>query len=88
MTTYAFTPSSTVAFNFQPTLDGSTYNCAIQWNLFGQRWYVLCSDLAGNPVFCLPLVSSTLTYPISLTAGYFASTMVYNSLTQTITVTP
>lgn len=88
MTTYVFQPSTTTVFSFQPTLDGSTYNCVIQWNLFGQRWYVICTTLSGTSVFCLPLINSEPSSPISITEGYFSSTMVYNSATQTIVVSP
>lgn len=88
MTTYTFTPSSTSLFSFQPTLDGKAYNIVVSWNLFGQRYYLNCYDLSGNLVFCLPLIGSPVTYPISITAGYFASTLVYYPGNQTFVVTP
>lgn len=88
MTTYAFSPSPTAPFQFQPTLDGATYNCVVTWNIFGNRYYVNCYNLSGTLVFCLPLISSPTDHPISITKGYFASTMVYYSGTQTIEVLP
>jgi hypothetical protein len=88
MTTFAFTPSQTAAFTFQPVLDGSTYNVVVTWNIFGQRYYVNCYDLSGNLIFALPLISSPVGTPISITKGYFNSTMVYYGSTQTIEVLP
>ena len=88
MTTYAFAPSPTVPFQFQPTLDGTTYNCVITWNIFGNRYYVTCYTQSGAVVFTLPLISSTVSYPVSITKGYFASTLVYYGATQTIEVLP
>lgn len=88
MTTYAFTPSTTANFTFQPTLDSAAYNIVVNWNLFGQRFYVNCYNLAGMLIFCLPLISSPPTYPISITKGYFTSTLVYYGSTQTFEVLP
>jgi hypothetical protein len=58
MTTYQFVPSTSSAFNFQPTLDGQQYNVIVAWNLFGQRYYVNCYTLVGGLVFSLPLIGS------------------------------
>lgn len=88
MTTFAFVPSSTSPFSFQPTFDGATYNVTVTWNIFGLRYYLNCSDMSGNPIFTLPLIGSPITDDISITAGYFDSTLVYNSDTQIFTVTP
>lgn len=43
---------------FQVTLDGASYNLSMPYNLYGQRYYVNCSDLQGNLIFSLPLVGS------------------------------
>ena len=88
MTTYSFQPTSSQNFTFQPTLDGNTYNCTITWNWFGLRYYITCADLSGNIIFTLPLIGSPQSYPISITAGYFDSTLVYFDQTQQIVVTP
>lgn len=58
MTTYQFVPSTSSAFNFQPTLDGLQYNVIVAWNIFGQRYYVNCYTLVGGLVFSLPLIGS------------------------------
>lgn len=57
-TLVAFTPSTTAAFTFQPTLNGTQYNATITYNIFGQRYYLNLTDLAGNLVLCTALVSS------------------------------
>lgn len=59
MTTYYnFTPSAVQPFQFQPTLDGNTYNVTVTWNVYGQRWYVNVFTLNGDLVFSLPLIGS------------------------------
>ena len=59
MTTYTdFQPSTQQVFSFSPTLDGAQYNCTLTWNLFGQRYYINCSDLSNNLIFSLPLIGS------------------------------
>lgn len=59
MTTYTdFQPSTQQVFSFKPTLDGEVYNCTLTWNLFGQRYYINCSDLSNNLIFSLPLIGS------------------------------
>lgn len=55
---FQFTPTVQAPFTFQPTLDGSTYSAAVKWNLFGQRWYLIVTQLTGELVFCLPLLGS------------------------------
>lgn len=57
-TSYAFVPSSSAPFQFQPVLDGATYNVIVTWNVFGQRWYVNVYDLSGNRIVTLPVLSS------------------------------
>lgn len=78
MTTfYDFTPSTSGPFTFQPTLDGQVYNCVVTWNVFGARWYLNIYDLGGNLIVCTAMVGSPLDKDISLTKGYFTSTLVY-----------
>ena len=57
-TVVPFTPSPRGPFQFQPTLDGVTYNAVVTWNLFGQRYYISLFTLDGTPVFNLPLIGS------------------------------
>lgn len=86
MTTIRFTPSPKSNFQFQPTLDGTVYNCLIKWNLFGQRYYLNIYTLQRVLVVCLPLIGSPNDYDISLTAGYFTTPIVYRASTNQIEV--
>lgn len=88
MTTFPFIPSNNTPFQFQPTLDNNPYTCVVTWNLFGQRYYLNCLDLSGNLIFCKAMVGSPPNYDISLTAGYFASTLVFRAADQTFEVNP
>jgi hypothetical protein len=54
---YQFAPSST-PFQFQPTLDGSVYNCTVTWNLFGVRYYLNINALDGTLITSRGLVAS------------------------------
>lgn len=89
MTTFIdFTPSVSAPFQFQPTLDGDVYNCIITWNVFGQRYYINIYDLSQNLIVCLPLIGSPTDYDVSLTAGYFTSTLVYRIANAQIEIAP
>lgn len=88
-TTTTFAPTTnTPPFQFAATFDGSPYNITVTWNVSGQRWYVNAYDQSGVLVFSLPLVGSPDGQTISLTAGYFASTLAFYSSSQTFVVTP
>lgn len=86
-TYYDFSPASGSAFTFEPTLDGTTYSAAVTWNVSGQRYYLVLSTLSGTLVLSIPLIGSPLGYDISLTAGYFTSTLVYRIQNAQIEVT-
>lgn len=89
-TVIQFQPSALTAFQFQPTLDGDIYAAIVTWNLYGQRYYVNLSALDGTLIFAIPLIGS-LPAPdsgISLTAGYFTSTLVFRQQSQTFEVNP
>jgi hypothetical protein len=75
---FNFTPSPVSPFQFQPTLDGANYNCIVAWNIFGQRWYVGIYDLQNNLIVNIPMIGSPPDYNISLTNGYFQSTMIFS----------
>lgn len=77
MTTVPFLPSPTAAFSFQPTLDGVVHTAIVTWNLFGQRYYINIYDASGELVVAKAMVGSPLNYNISLTAGYFASELIW-----------
>lgn len=88
MATFDFTPSQQVPFQFQPTLDGQTYTLIVTWNLFGRRYYVNVYTLDGVLIEAIPLIGSPPGYDISLSAGYFASTLVYRAANQQFEVNP
>lgn len=59
MTTFFnFTPSATSVYQFQPMLDGQTYNVTVPWSLFGQRYYIQVADLSGNVIVYEALAGS------------------------------
>lgn len=97
MTTTLFAPTPNLPFQFQATLSGSTvnvtstgttFNVSIPWNTYGQRFYVQITDQNGNLVLNKPLIASPPGYPISIVAGYFASTLVFWEAIQTFEVSP
>lgn len=89
MTTYTnFEPSLTENFIFNPTLDGAVYTATITWNLFGQRYYINITTIQGVLIVCLPLIGSPIGYDISLTAGYFQSTLIYRIGNEQFEVSP
>jgi hypothetical protein len=57
-TIYPFTPSNVSLFQFNPTLDGVTYNAVVVWNLFGKRYYLNLSTLTGALVVSIPVIGS------------------------------
>lgn len=69
-------------FQFSPVLDGATYTAQVRWNMYGQRWYLFLYALNGTRIFTLPMVASPATYDISLTAGYFATPLIYREASQ------
>jgi hypothetical protein len=89
MTTYVqFTPSTNSTFQFQATLDGSIYNVIVTFNIYAQGYYVNIYDLANNLIVSLPLIGSPQTYNISMTAGYFTSTLIYRTANQQFEISP
>ena len=89
MTTFTnFTPTLSAPFQFQATLDGNSYNVIITWNLFGQRYYVDIYNAQQTLIVSLPLIGSPPDYDLSLTKGYFTSTLVYRADTAQFEVSP
>lgn len=72
-----FNPSPSANFQFQATLDGNTYTIICTWNPYALRYYVNFYDLTGVEVLSRPLVGSPDDSNISLTAGYFDTTVIY-----------
>lgn len=58
MTTYPFNPSPLQNVTFNPVMNGQTYAAVINWNVFGQRWYLNLSDSNGTLIICTAVVSS------------------------------
>ena len=83
-----FRPVPGGAFTFTPTLDGKVYVATVTWNVYGQRWYLNLFDQNANLVLSLPLIASPRDVDISLTAGYFASTLVFRDTSQQFEVLP
>jgi len=55
---FPFQPNSFQNQVFNPVLDGVTYVATIEWNIFGQRWYLNLSDGNGNLIVYKAVVSS------------------------------
>lgn len=73
-----FAPKPGIGFNFEATLDGSVYEMAVTWNIFGQRWYITATGADGAILFTLPVIGSPNEGAINMTAGYFTnSVLVY-----------
>ena len=72
-----FTPSATANFTFQATLDGAIYNVICTWNVFGERYYINIYDSTQNLIVSLPVIGSPDNYNISMTKGYFTTTLIY-----------
>lgn len=72
-----FDPSPNANFQFQANLDGAPYNVVCTWSAYGLRYYVNFYDLTGVEVLSRPLIASPDTANISLTAGYFDTTVIY-----------
>ena len=59
-----------------------SYNLAVTWNLYGQRYYLSCFTQQNALVFSVPLMNSPPDYSINLTAGYFSTPVVFRESTQ------
>jgi len=66
-------------------LDDQTYTLTIYYQTFGQRYYFLISDISGNPVVNMPLVSD---FPNLLKGWFTTSTMTYSSINQSVVILP
>lgn len=89
MATFAFTPSATAAFQFQPTLDDNVYTCVVTWNLFGQRYYLNVYQDDGTLVTCRAMVGSPPGFDINLVGGLFTtSSLIFRQQDQIFEVTP
>lgn len=71
---YPFTGREQKSMTFSPVLDGTVYICQLKWNIAAQRWYLLITNSAGNPVLNTAVVGSTSAGGINLISGVFSST--------------
>lgn len=84
-----FTPSATQRFQFQATLDGNIYTCAVSWNLVRQGYYLSIYTLGQALVGSIAMVGSPLGYDISLAKPFgFVSTLVFRAPTNQFEVSP
>jgi hypothetical protein len=63
---------------YYPIFDGNNYKMQCTWNIAGKRWYINIYDQSNALVLCTALIGSTSAFPISMTAGYFKSTLIYD----------
>jgi hypothetical protein len=90
-TIVAFTPNNTNSPPFSTvfTLDGTSYNAAVTWNIAGQRWYLTLTNQAGTVIWNGALIGSPLDYDILLAPGVFkTSTLLYREDSGNFEVTP
>ena len=67
MTTYfPFIKNPQQPFQFTPSLDGTPYNAACLWSLFGKRYYLRIQSLNGPLLFMLPVIGSPPAIPIQI----------------------
>ena len=83
-----FSPNPLGPFQFQAVLDGTIYNCAVAWALFGARWWFYVLQQSGVVVLARALIASPPDHDFSLTAGYFTTPIVFREMTQTFEIGP
>jgi len=88
-TLVSFTTSSTVAFQFTATLDGTVYSVICPWNIYGERYYINIYSNNGTLVMSRPIVGSPDNYDINLLFGYFnKSTLLYRTSSNYFEINP
>lgn len=75
-------------FEFTATLDGNSYSIIVTWSIYAQRYYVNILRTDNTLVLSIPLIGSPNDYDISMTAGYFTSTLVYREYSRQFEITP
>jgi len=66
MTTFiTFSPPPNAPFQTNITLDGTLYTLLVNWNLFGQRWYVNLFNQTNTRILTLPLIGSQTAFSIN-----------------------
>ena len=87
-TIVSFRPSPAANFQFQASLDGSTYTITVIWNLSGQRWYINVTDSQNQLIVSLPMIASPDNFNIDLLAGYFTTVLVFRQSSQQFEIDP
>ena len=81
--------SASPPFSVTVTLDSTSYQLVVTWNLAGQRWYASLQDQSGNTVWMGALIGSPLNSNIYLALGIFTtSTLLYRADTGNFEITP
>jgi hypothetical protein len=91
MTTYiTFSPSPTQPFQFSATLDGTTYNVIVTWNLAAQRWYLNIYNLNGTLFLAIARIGSPLgDEVVNMVKGYCeVSTLIYRTPNNQFEISP
>jgi hypothetical protein len=86
-TTVYFNPSNSANFQFNVTLDSVNYTAICTWNLYSQRYYLNIYNSFGSLQLSIPIIPSPDTYSISLTKGYFQTSIVYRLSSQNFEIT-
>lgn len=81
-----FNPAPNANFQFPCTLDGAPYNVICTFNAYAQRYYVNIYDLTGTLIMSRPLIASPSFYNVSLTIGFFETTMIYRESSATFEI--
>jgi hypothetical protein len=88
MTLFEFEPNPLQNTQLTVNLDGADYTAIIEWNLFGERYYLTIYTLQLAQVLSVPLVGSPDNADINLIGGYFTSTFVYRKNSARFEVNP
>ena len=74
-----FQPTNAGPFQFGATLDGTNYIVIVNWNWFGERYYVNIYDTSQTLILSKGLVGSPDFYNINLTGPLFTTLLVYRA---------
>ena len=90
MTTFVqFNPSPYANFQFNPTLDGTSYTATCTWNTYAPRYYINIYDNYGTLIVTNPLIASPDDFDINLVYGYFkTSKLVYRESSNNFEIIP
>jgi len=88
MTTFVnFVQPANSPFQTSAVLDnGITYTLTVPWNIYGQRYFLTCTDQQGKVMFNVPMVGSPDNFNINLSAGYFKTPIVFRVSSQKLEI--